>query len=210
VDKTEYRAMAAACSASPAQFWDVFDDAFGRIAGRFARVEPRRCARDLLLGLLSPIERKNSWTLAEHAGHTSPDRMQRLLRTAVWDDTAARADLRGLVVDTSTRSWLAAAAVRARRATSALLCRSRCRAVDCWTIGGCDPIPEDGTRGRRPAPATAARSQGHDCTPVCSKHPTFGLAHQHLEVGWGDAIDYRRGRTRSDSSVNDEMIQSAA
>ncbi len=32
-----------------------------RIAGRFARIEPRRTARDVVLGLLSPVERKNCW-----------------------------------------------------------------------------------------------------------------------------------------------------
>lgn len=91
--------MAAAHSVSPAQFWDVFDEVTGRIAGRFARVEPRRTARDLLLGLLSPIERKNGWWLAEHAGHVSPDRMQRLLRAAVWDDQQVRFDGRQFVVE---------------------------------------------------------------------------------------------------------------
>ena len=91
--------MAAAHSVSPAQFWDVFDEVTGRIAGRFPRVEPRRNARDLLLGLLSPVERKNGWWLAEHAGHASPDRMQRLLRTAVWDDRQVRFDGRQFVVE---------------------------------------------------------------------------------------------------------------
>ena len=91
--------MAAAHSVSPAQFWGVVDDVMARIAGRFARVEPRRCARDLLLGLLSPIERKNGWWLAEHAGHVSPDRMQRLLRTAVWDDQRVRFDGRQFVIE---------------------------------------------------------------------------------------------------------------
>ncbi|MEW2266831.1 hypothetical protein ACGF5T_34285 [Streptomyces sp. NPDC047853] len=32
----------------------------GRIAGRFARVEPRRLVRDVVLGLLSDMPRKNS------------------------------------------------------------------------------------------------------------------------------------------------------
>jgi hypothetical protein len=36
-----------------------------RIAPRFARLEPRRRALAYLQGLLSPIERKNSWQLAE-------------------------------------------------------------------------------------------------------------------------------------------------
>lgn len=36
-----------------------------RIAGRFGRVEPRRRVLDYLKGLVSPIERKNGWQLAE-------------------------------------------------------------------------------------------------------------------------------------------------
>ena len=67
------------------------------VAGRFARVEPRRTAREFVLGLLSPAERKNCWWLAEHAGHGDPQAMQRLLRTAVWDADLVRDDLRGFV-----------------------------------------------------------------------------------------------------------------
>jgi hypothetical protein len=55
--------------------------------------------RELLLGLMSQVERKNGWSLTEHAGHGSPDRMQRPLRTAVWDTDAVAADLRDLVVE---------------------------------------------------------------------------------------------------------------
>ena len=51
----------------------------GRIAGRFARVEPRRRAGRLVLGLLSDLPRKNCWTIAEWAGETTPDGMQHLL-----------------------------------------------------------------------------------------------------------------------------------
>ena len=65
------------------------------VAGRFVRVEPRRAAREFVLGLLSPVERKNCWWLAERAGHDDPQAMQRLLRTAVWDADAVRDDLRG-------------------------------------------------------------------------------------------------------------------
>src|SRR5579875_705197 len=67
------------------------------IAGRFGRVEPRRAARQFVLGLLAPLERKNCWWLAEHAGHRDPQAMQRLLRTAVWDADAVRDDLRTFV-----------------------------------------------------------------------------------------------------------------
>jgi SRSO17 transposase len=67
------------------------------IAGRFGRAEPRRTAREFVLGLLSPVERKNCWWLAEQAGHGDPQAMQRLLRTAVWDADAVRDDVRGFV-----------------------------------------------------------------------------------------------------------------
>ncbi|MEV1332723.1 IS701 family transposase [Micromonospora costi] len=69
----------------------------GLVAGRFARVESRRAARDMVWGLLSPIERKNCWWLAEQAGHRGPQAMQRLLRTAVWDADAVRDDVRNFV-----------------------------------------------------------------------------------------------------------------
>ena len=69
------------------------------IAGRFGRVEPRRRVGAYLRGLLAGLERKNGWTLAEHAGAVSPDGMQRLLRTAGWDVDGVRDDLRGYVFD---------------------------------------------------------------------------------------------------------------
>ena len=39
-----------------------------RIAGRFGRAEPRARVREYLCGLVAGLERKNGWTLAEHAG----------------------------------------------------------------------------------------------------------------------------------------------
>jgi hypothetical protein len=72
----------------------MFDQVMARIAGRFRRVEPRAAARSYLLGLLSGVERKNCWQLAEQAGHTRPGPMQRLLRCARWDADAVRDDLR--------------------------------------------------------------------------------------------------------------------
>ena len=71
----------------------------GRIAGRFVRVEPRRRARTLVLGLLSGLRRKNCWTIAELAGDASPDGMQHLLAAARWDTDAVRDDLRGYVIE---------------------------------------------------------------------------------------------------------------
>jgi SRSO17 transposase len=49
--------------------------------------------------LLSGTERKNSWTLAEQAGDTTPDGMQRLLNFYRWDADAVRDDLRSFVLD---------------------------------------------------------------------------------------------------------------
>lgn len=70
-----------------------------RIAGRFARVEPRRRTRRLVLGLLSDLPRKNCWTIAEWAGDATPDGMQHLLNRAKWDADAVRDDLRDYVVE---------------------------------------------------------------------------------------------------------------
>ena len=70
----------------------------GRVAGRFARVEPRRRAGAFVLGLLADLPRKNCWTIAEHAGDATPDGMQHLLAGARWDADAVRDDLRDYVV----------------------------------------------------------------------------------------------------------------
>jgi len=70
-----------------------------RIAGRFARAEPRRRVLAYLRGLLGPVGRKNGWQLAEHAGEGTPDGMQRLLATAGWDPDLVRDDLRAYVVE---------------------------------------------------------------------------------------------------------------
>ena len=49
--------------------------------------------------LLSPVERKNGWQLAERAGDATPDGVQRLLSTYVWDAGLVRDDLRNYVVE---------------------------------------------------------------------------------------------------------------
>jgi SRSO17 transposase len=77
----------------------MFDELTGRIAGRFSRVEPRRRAEKLLLGLVSELPRKNCWTIAEHVGDATPDGLQHLLARAVWDADAVRDDLRDYVCD---------------------------------------------------------------------------------------------------------------
>jgi SRSO17 transposase len=70
-----------------------------RLAPRFSRVEPRREALAYLRGLLSPLERKNGWHLAEAAGQPSPDRVQDFLSRTSWEADAVRDDRRAYVVE---------------------------------------------------------------------------------------------------------------
>jgi len=55
--------------------------------------------RYYVAGLLSPVERKNGWQLAEQAGEARPYGMQRLLAGAKWDADAVRDDLRAYVME---------------------------------------------------------------------------------------------------------------
>src|SRR5215468_9276854 len=76
--------------------WDEIQQ---RIGPRFARAEQRQRVRRYVEGLLSPVERKNGWQLAEHAGEARPYGMQRLLAGAKWDADAVRDDLRAYVLE---------------------------------------------------------------------------------------------------------------
>ena len=51
-----------------------------------------------LQGILSDVARKNGWQLAEQAGESRPDGMQRLLSNAVWDENGVRDELRNYVL----------------------------------------------------------------------------------------------------------------
>jgi SRSO17 transposase len=84
--------------AEVAAWAEGLEEVHARIAARFARSEPRERVLAYVRGLLAPVERKNSWTLAERAGEVSPDGMQRLL-AADWDADAVRDDLREYVVE---------------------------------------------------------------------------------------------------------------
>jgi SRSO17 transposase len=91
---------AAALSVDVAGWVEEFDCGFARIAARFGRREPRLQARSFLLGVLSDVDTRSCWQLAEQAGDCDPNAMQRLLSEAVWDADAVRDDVRGYVVDT--------------------------------------------------------------------------------------------------------------
>src|SRR5262249_15205892 len=70
-----------------------------RIGAQFARREVRWRAWAYIRGLLSPVERKNGWQLAEVNGETSPYGVQHLLGRAIWEADALRDDLRPYVVE---------------------------------------------------------------------------------------------------------------
>jgi SRSO17 transposase len=91
--------MAVGHSVDPARWRAVLDTAVARVADQFARAEPRQAAAAFVEGLLSTLERKTCWSLAERAGLADPQPMQRLLRTAVWNADAVRDDVRGWLIE---------------------------------------------------------------------------------------------------------------
>lgn len=76
-----------------------FDELEKRIAFRFARLEAKQAALAYIKGLISPVERKNSWQLAEAIGNRDPYRFQHLLNRASWDANVVRDDLRDYVLE---------------------------------------------------------------------------------------------------------------
>ncbi len=89
-------------SGTPANLktWSAeFESLHSRITGHFGRSVQRRRVKAYLQALLSPVERKNSWQIAEGSGERTPDGVQRLLSTALWDADAVRNELRRYVFD---------------------------------------------------------------------------------------------------------------
>ena len=71
----------------------------GRIAPVFRRAESRQSAGAFLDGLLSGVERKTGWLLAEQAGLDRPYRMQSLLGRSHWDAEGLRDCIRAYVIE---------------------------------------------------------------------------------------------------------------
>jgi SRSO17 transposase len=92
--------MAGRPAGAEVRGWAAEVDAVaGRLAGFFARTEPRRRAVGYIRGLLGTAERKNGWQLAEELGDPTPDGVQHLLSRALWDADAVRDDLLRYVAD---------------------------------------------------------------------------------------------------------------
>jgi len=70
-----------------------------RLGALFGRIEPRRAAFSFLDGLLSGVERKTGWQLAERLGDPGPWRIQAVLGRGHWDADAARDLVRTYVVE---------------------------------------------------------------------------------------------------------------
>ena len=64
------------------------------------RQEARERIGVYLRVLLSPVERKNGWQVAEEAGEATPYAMQHLLDRARWDPDGVRDELRSYVIET--------------------------------------------------------------------------------------------------------------
>src|SRR2546423_1600705 len=64
-----------------------------KIGTRFPRSEPRQRVLAYLKALISPIERKDGWQLAQQAGDDTPYGVQHLLGRAEWNADHVRDDL---------------------------------------------------------------------------------------------------------------------
>lgn len=62
-----------------------FGDVVARVRPLFYRTESKRHAAQYLRGLLSPLARKNGWTIAEYVGESEPKALQRMLNLTPWD-----------------------------------------------------------------------------------------------------------------------------
>ncbi len=78
---------------------DGLDVVAGRISRHFARREAQERAMAYIRALLSPVERKNAWQLAESAGDSTPYGLQHVLGRAAWDADRVRDEVREYVTE---------------------------------------------------------------------------------------------------------------
>ena len=78
-----------AVSRADVDVWESeLESLFTRISPLFSRRESKKHAESYVRGLLSPLERKNGWTIAEHVGEREPKALQRFLNLSPWDAEA--------------------------------------------------------------------------------------------------------------------------
>ncbi len=76
----------------------ALEETSARLGKHFANPAARQTAAAYLQSLLSSVERKNSWQLAEAAGFDTPYRFQHLLGRGSWDAEALREEQLGVVL----------------------------------------------------------------------------------------------------------------
>ena len=81
----------------------------GALRSCFARTQTWQQAGKYVSALVSELPKRNGWTIAEHAGDRTPDRMQRLLNRASWDALAAMSEVRRFAAGGPGRGRAAAA-----------------------------------------------------------------------------------------------------
>ena len=76
-----------------------FNEICERVCKYIPRLEMRDHAKSFLRGLVGGAHRKNSWHLAESAGYSRPDSLQRLLAQASWDSDKVRDELQVYIAE---------------------------------------------------------------------------------------------------------------
>ena len=90
----------ASISTTIVRSWQSYrEEVTKRLEPHFRRPETRQRVKSYLDGLLSNIQRKNSWQLAEMAGNSTPYGLQHLLSRAVWSADAVRDELFAYVAE---------------------------------------------------------------------------------------------------------------
>jgi SRSO17 transposase len=84
----------------PLSCWEQqLDTLLHRLDPLLPRKQVREQAKEYVKGLLSPVQRKNGWQLAEQLGHSNPYRVQHLLDRAIWDPERVRDDVYAIAVE---------------------------------------------------------------------------------------------------------------
>ncbi|MEV5478231.1 transposase [Streptomyces sp. NPDC052207] len=89
--------VAVEATIAQAAWGRVFRAAMDAIAGCFARREARATAAEMVTGLLTEVDTRNCWTLAEALGHPGPHRLQHLLSRARFDHDRAQEEIVRLI-----------------------------------------------------------------------------------------------------------------
>jgi SRSO17 transposase len=97
VSKPDQRAAASGIVTDTEILREV-DDLLGHMRPHFSRVEPFIASRRYILSCASDLPKLNGWTISEHSGYRSPDKIQRLLAKARWDDNEVFREIRRYVV----------------------------------------------------------------------------------------------------------------